>query len=56
MVILSDSVLVESKSARSEQLASISHERAQEILSKVKALYFALVAGDLASATTEAAS
>ena len=45
MAILSDSVLVESKSARSEQLASLSHERAQEILGKVKSLYFALWRG-----------
>ncbi|MEO0538541.1 MAG: DNA-binding protein [Cyanobacteria bacterium P01_A01_bin.123] len=52
MAILSDSVLVESKSARSEQLASISHERSQDILVKLKSLYFALWQGT-GIATTE---
>ena len=40
---------------RSEQLASISHERAQEILSKVKALYFALWQGSGIATTKQLA-
>ena len=40
MSIISDSVLIESKSARDNQLESVSHEDAQSILTKVKALYF----------------
>ena len=42
MTIVPDSVLVESKSARDHQLESISPQRAQEILNKVKALFFAV--------------
>jgi hypothetical protein len=45
MNILSDSVLVESKSARDNQLTSLSHDRATDILNKVKSLYFALWQG-----------
>lgn len=52
MPILSDSVLVESKTARDNHLAQMSHERAAEIMSKVKALYFALWQG-AGAATTE---
>jgi hypothetical protein len=33
MTILSDSVLIESKSARENQLRNVSHDRALEILS-----------------------
>ena len=40
MTIVSDLVLVESKSARNNQLARVSHDRASEILNKLKALYF----------------
>ncbi|PSB28361.1 DNA-binding protein [Chlorogloea sp. CCALA 695] len=42
MTIVSDSVLVESKSARDNQLESVSHRDAQSILNKVKALFFAV--------------
>ena len=42
MTIVSDSVLVESKSARDNQLERVPHERALEILSKAKALLVAL--------------
>lgn len=52
MPIFSDSVLFESKSARDNHLAQMPHERAAEILSKVKALYFALWQG-AGAATTE---
>lgn len=51
MTILSDSVLVESKSARDNQLEYITHERATETLTKVKALYFVLWKG-VGTATT----
>ncbi len=50
--ILSDSVLVESRAARDNQLAEMPHERAQIILNKVKALYFSLWRGT-GTATTE---
>ena len=52
MTIVSDSVLIESKSARDHQLVRVSPERATEILNKVKALYFALWKG-VGTATTE---
>ena len=39
MSIISDSVLVESKSARDNQLESVSHEDVQNISVKVKAFY-----------------
>jgi hypothetical protein len=52
MNILSDSVLVESKSARDNQLTAISHDRATEVLNKTKALFFALWQG-VGLATTE---
>lgn len=42
MTILTDSVLVESKSARSNQLAQIDEEQATEVSNKIKALYFTL--------------
>ena len=42
MTILTDSVLVESKSARESQLAQIDEEQATEVLNKIKALYFTL--------------
>lgn len=45
MTIVSESVFVESKSARDNQLARVSHDRAAYILNKVKALYFALWQG-----------
>ena len=43
--MITDSILVESKSARENQLAQIGEERATEILNKIKALYFALWQG-----------
>lgn len=51
MTILSDSVLIESKSARDNQLERVSHDSAQTILNKVKALYFALWQGTGAATT-----
>jgi len=51
-MILADSVLVESKTARDNQLERMSHERAAEALSKVKSLFFALWQGT-GAATTE---
>ncbi len=51
-LIVSDLVLIESKSARDNHLAQMPHERAQSILNKVKALYFALWQGT-GAATTE---
>lgn len=50
--IVSESILVESKSARDIHLGQLSHDRAAEILQKVKALYFALWQGT-SIATTE---
>ena len=52
MSILSDSVLIESKSARENQLKNVSHDRANEILSKIKTLYVALWQG-IGASTTE---
>lgn len=52
VTILDDSVLVESKSARENQLATINEERATEILNKIKLLYFSLFQGE-GIATTE---
>jgi hypothetical protein len=52
MTIVSDSVLVESKSARDHQLERISPERAQQILNKLKAIYFAVWKGE-GNTTTE---
>lgn len=52
MTIVSDLVLIESKSARDSQLERVSSERAQDILHKVKSLYFALWKGE-GIATTE---
>ena len=55
MSIVSDSVLIESKSARDNQLVCVSHERAREILQKVKALYFALWEGRNIATTEQVA-
>ena len=55
MTILSDSVLVESKSARDNQLEGLSHDRVTKILNKVKALYFALWHGVGTSTTDQMA-
>lgn len=41
-MIISESVLIESKLARNNQLECISRDYAQDTLAKVKALYFAL--------------
>ncbi len=50
--IVSDTVLVESRAARENQLREMSHDRAQAILAKVKNLYFSLWKGT-GIATTE---
>jgi len=50
--IVSDTVLVESRAARENQLGEMSHDRAQAILTKVKSLYFSLWKGT-GIATTE---
>lgn len=52
MSILTETILVESKTARDGQLSQISQTRALEIISKVKSLYFALWRGE-GIATTE---
>ena len=52
MIIISESVLIESKSARDNQLAQMPHERAVDVLNKVKAIVFALWQGT-GTATTE---
>jgi|GEM_PF-2157132 len=52
MANISESVLVESRTARDSQLKNLSQERAEEILNKVKSLYFALWQG-VGVATTE---
>ena len=52
MTIVSDLVLIESKSARDNQLERMSHDSAQDILNRVKSLYFALWKG-IGTATTE---
>jgi len=51
-MILAESVLVESKTARENQLGGMPHEKAQTIIEKVKGLYFALWQG-VGVATTE---
>ncbi len=56
MTIVSDLVLVESKSARDSQLAHLSHDSAQSILSKIKSLYFALWKGAGIATTEQLAS
>ncbi len=52
MIILSDEMLLESKSVRENQLKNISHDCSSEILNKVKSLMFALWEGT-GIATTE---
>ncbi len=52
MTILTDCVLVESKSARENQIKNVSHDRANEIFSKIKTLYVTLRQG-VGCATTE---
>ncbi len=56
MTIVSDLVLIESKSARDSQLARLSHDSAQSILSKIKSLYFALWKGAGIATTEQLAS
>ena len=56
MTILSESVLMESKSAREYQLGRVSSERASDLLNKIKALYFTLWSGAGASTTGQLAS
>jgi hypothetical protein len=55
MMILSDSVLVESKSARDNQLARLSHESALEIINRAKGLLVALWQGTGVTTTEEIA-
>ncbi len=55
MTIVSDSVLVESKSARDNQLEHIPHERALENLNKAKGLLIALWKGTGVTTTEEIA-
>lgn len=45
MTIITDSVLIESQTARESQLEQIEEEQAQEILNKIKYLYFAVWQG-----------
>lgn len=56
MIIVSDTVLVESRAARDNQLEHVSHEYAQSTLSKVKELYFALWKGVGVSTTDHMAA
>lgn len=55
MSIVSESVLLESKSARDNQMLQIPHERACDLLNKLKALYFAIWSGIGASTTAQMA-
>lgn len=55
MTIISDSILVESKTARETQLAEIEPKRATEILTKIKSLYFALWQGTNTTVTEQVA-
>ncbi len=55
ITIVSESVLIESKSARDNQLESVSLQRAQEILNKVKALFFAVWKGEGITTTEQLA-
>lgn len=55
MTILSDSVLIESKSARNNQLARLSHESALDIISRAKGLLVALWQGTGVTTTEEIA-
>jgi hypothetical protein len=50
-----DIVLVESRSAREDQMASMSHDRAQGILEKVKGILFALWKGQGVATTSQMA-
>lgn len=52
---ISDLVLIESKAARNDHLSKISHDRSQEILLKVKGLYFALWQGTGVTTTDQVA-
>lgn len=55
MTIISDSILVESKSARDRQLERVPHERALEIINKAKALLVAVWKGTGVTTTEELA-
>lgn len=55
MSVVSEAVLIESKSARTEHLANVSNDRAELILGKVKSLYFALWQGTGAASTKQMA-
>ena len=55
MSIISNSAMVESKSACDNQLERVSHEDAQSILARVKALYFAVWKRIKTSATQQIA-
>ena len=55
MTILSDSVLIESRSARDYQLINVSHDQAAKVLAKVKSLYFSLWQGTGIASTEQVA-
>ncbi len=55
MIILTECVYIKSKSIRDNQVASLSDERAEAILNKVKSLYFALWKGEGIATTEEMA-
>ncbi len=55
MKILTESVFIESQSARDNQLIEIESEQATEILSKIKSLYFALWEGTSTTVTEQVA-
>jgi len=55
MTLLTESVLIESKSARDNQLVNVSHDQAGKILAKVKNLYFSLWQGTGIASTEQVA-
>jgi hypothetical protein len=55
MSIVTESILVESKSARDRELGNLSPQGASEILNKVKALYFALWQQTITAVTEQVA-
>ncbi len=55
MTIVNEQVFVESKSIRDNQISTLSHDKAHEILNKVKSLYFALWKGTETATTVQIA-
>jgi hypothetical protein len=55
MSIVTESILIESKSARDRELENLSPQIAKEILNKVKALYFALWQQNITAVTEQVA-